>query len=111
AAETLSTRTREAAAFAGFPKLFASVGVRLVYVEAFPGSKMNGASFLLDEDPNRQVIALSGRGKRLDIVLFTLLHEVAHLILGDVEPGGVVIDEDSMTHTVGDESAADALAE
>lgn len=80
--------------FADLPEKFAAVGVRLVYVEAFPGSKLNGASFLLEDDPGQPVIALSGRGKRLDFVLFTLLHEIAHITLGHVSPERLVIDED-----------------
>lgn len=95
--------------FADLPKLFASVGVRLVYVEAFPSSKIGGATFLLDDDPARPVIALSGRGRRLDIILFTLLHEVAHLVRGDVTPGDMVLDEQG-GDTLGDEDATDKMA-
>ena len=81
-------------AFSQLPKLFAEAGVRLVYVEQFPGSHLSGASFLLNDDPEQPVIALSGRGKRLDKVLFTLLHEVGHLLEGHVTPDELVIDED-----------------
>jgi len=38
------------------------------------------------------VIGLSGRGKRLDKVIFTLLHEVAHLALGHVTPEALLIE-------------------
>jgi HTH-type transcriptional regulator/antitoxin HigA len=79
--------------FQSLPQRFAAVGVRLVYVEAFPGSKLNGASFILDDDSDQPVIALSGRGKRLDGVLFTLLHEVAHVVLGHVSTDQLFIDE------------------
>ncbi len=61
--------------------MFAEAGVKLVYVEAFPSSKIDGASFDMDGTP---VIGLSGRGQRLDKVLFTLLHEVAHIELGHI---------------------------
>ncbi|WP_217376124.1 HigA family addiction module antitoxin [Paenarthrobacter ureafaciens] len=94
-AERLSRMVAVPENFANLPDEFASVGVRIVYVEAFPGSKLNGASFLLDDDTGQPVIALSGRGKRLDVVLFTLLHEVAHIVLGHVTPERLVIDEDS----------------
>ncbi|GLB69505.1 HigA family addiction module antitoxin [Arthrobacter mangrovi] len=94
-AERLSGFVADHENFATLPGKFAAVGVRLVYVAAFPGSKLNGASFLLDDDPKQPVIALSGRGKRLDVVLFTLLHEVAHIVLGHVSPERLVIDEDS----------------
>ncbi|WP_171059488.1 HigA family addiction module antitoxin [Arthrobacter crystallopoietes] len=93
-AEELSKFVANHDNFAALPDKFSAVGVRLVYVEAFPGSKLNGASFLLDGDPKQPVIALSGRGKRLDVVLFTLLHEVAHIVLGHVSPERLVIDED-----------------
>ncbi|MCC3278412.1 HigA family addiction module antitoxin [Arthrobacter sp. zg-Y40] len=94
-AEELSRFVANQENFADLPDKFATVGVRLVYVEAFPGSKLNGASFLLDGDHKQPVIALSGRGKRLDVVLFTLLHEVAHIVLGHVSPERLMIDEDS----------------
>lgn len=69
--------------FRDLPSTLAKVGVRLVYVEALPGAKIDGCAFFLDGTP---VIALSGRGKRLDKILFTLLHEIAHLILRHVKP-------------------------
>jgi HTH-type transcriptional regulator/antitoxin HigA len=67
--------------FRNLPVLFAAVGVALVYVEALPGAKIDGCSFVLDKTP---VIGISGRGKRLDKILFTLLHEIAHVVLGHV---------------------------
>lgn len=106
---TLAQRLTSAHAFGDLPHLMATTGVRLVYVESFPGSRMTGASFLLDDDLSKPVIALSGRGRRLDIVLFTLLHEIAHLVRGDVRRGQVLIDEDD-GFTLGDEKAADELA-
>lgn len=108
-AATLAQRLTSSVSFRGLPGLMAGAGVRLVYVESFPGSRMTGASFLLDDDSSKPVIALSGRGRRLDIVLFTLLHEIAHLVRGDVQPGEVVIDEDD-SHTLGDEKKANKLA-
>jgi HTH-type transcriptional regulator/antitoxin HigA len=76
--------------FRGLPELLASVGVRLVYVEALPGAKIDGCAFFLDGVP---VIGLSGRGKRLDKILFTLLHEIAHLVLGHVKPDQIIVEE------------------
>lgn len=92
-ASELSRIVADPGQFQSLPERFAAVGVRLVYVEAFPGSKLNGASFLLDDDSNQPVIALSGRGKRLDGVLFTLLHEAAHIVLGHVSSDQLFIDE------------------
>ena len=107
-AETLSRETSDPKGFSRLPELFAKSGVRLVYVEAFPASKLNGASFLLDGDAGRPVIAISGRGKRLDKVLFTLLHEVAHVVNGDVREGAILHDESP--HTLGNEDKADKRA-
>ena len=76
--------------FRDLPDLFAQVGVRLVYVEALPGAKIDGCAFFLDGTP---VIGLSGRGKRMDKILFTLLHETAHLTLGHVKPDQIIVEE------------------
>jgi HTH-type transcriptional regulator/antitoxin HigA len=108
-AVSLAQRLTSEADFRDLPRLMATAGVRLVYVESFPGSRMTGASFLLDNDSSKPVIALSGRGRRLDIVLFTVLHEIAHLIRGDVRPGHVVIDEED-NYTLGDEQEANKMA-
>jgi HTH-type transcriptional regulator/antitoxin HigA len=90
------------------PELFAEVGVRLVFVEAFPGSKMDGCS-LLHEDGG-PVIGISGRGKRFDKVLFTLLHEIAHINLGHLDGKSLVIDDRGEKPTLGLEGPADERA-
>lgn len=111
-AGTLSTRAQTPESLDSLPRDFAAVGVALVYVESFPGGRFDGCAFIAENTP---VIGLSGRGKRLDRVLFTLLHEVAHVTLAHVSSdGGAVIDssEDSPT-AHGDEhseAAADELA-
>jgi HTH-type transcriptional regulator/antitoxin HigA len=105
-AKKISRLVRDPSGLEDMPRLFGAVGVRLVYVEAFPSSKISGASY---EDENGPVIALSGRGQRLDKVLFTLLHETAHVVQGDVsQDGRPLIDEDD--RTLGDEDKADDLA-
>lgn len=73
--------------FRSLPFLFAKVGLALVYVEALPGAKIDGCSFFLGRTP---VIGISGRGKRLDKILFTLLHEIAHIAFGHVTNEGIV---------------------
>jgi HTH-type transcriptional regulator/antitoxin HigA len=105
-AAAVTERLAEPRNFLGLPRLFAEVGVRLVYVEAFPASKLDGCSFMLD---GRPVIGLSGRGKRLDKVLFTLLHEVAHISLGHVDEIAIVDDSEEQA-TLGVEKTADDLA-
>lgn len=105
-AKQVSRLVRDPSGFERLPERFGAVGVRLVFVEAFPSSKISGASYA---DAAGPVIALSGRGQRLDKVLFTLLHEIAHVVRGDVSGNGEpLIDEDD--HTLGDEDRADELA-
>jgi HTH-type transcriptional regulator/antitoxin HigA len=96
------------AGFSGLPALFADVGVVLVYVEALPGAKIDGCAFMLDGTP---VVALSGRGKRLDKVLWTLLHEVAHVVLDHVSSQVLVEALDDYDDADDTESQADAQAE
>lgn len=96
--------------FVQLPKLFAPVGVRLIWVEPFTGNKISGVAFPLDRDPRMPVIALSGRGQRLDKVLFTLLHEIAHVRLGHLDGGTGVIDEDDLERDEGEVAADDMAA-
>lgn len=88
-ARTLPRRLNSAEEFKELPALLAEVGVCLVYVEALPGAKMDGCAFFLGDMP---VIGLSGRGRRLDKVLFTLMHEIAHLALGHVAGDDILIE-------------------
>ena len=104
---SLSRDLRDPAALSGLPERFAQVGVRLVFVESFPGSKLDGCSLMLGDVPT---IGLSGRGQRLDKVLFTLLHEIAHILLGHLAAHGLIVDELDGTTAVGDEAEADQQA-
>ena len=56
---------------------FRLAGVALVFVPEFSGAAINGAAFW---QAGRPVIALTLRGKRLDGIIFTLLHEAAHIL-------------------------------
>ncbi len=95
-------------AFRQLPELLKSVGVCLVYVEALQGAKMDGCAFFLDGTP---VIGISGRGKRLDKVLFTLMHEIAHLTLGHVASGDLLIESlDEQDDQDSNEKAANRVA-
>jgi HTH-type transcriptional regulator/antitoxin HigA len=105
-AKRLSRIVQSPEDFASLPDLFAQAGVRLVYIEAFPSSKMDGCTFLLDN--GSPVIGISGRGKRLDKVLFTILHEIAHLLLKHLQPGQYIIDDENLTSML--EEQADELA-
>lgn len=107
-AKQLSERARNPEEFAAFQASFAEVGVKLIYIEAFPGGKLDGCALIVDETP---VIGISGRWRRLDKVLFTILHETAHVLLGHVsEDGGAIID-DLSEEGQDEEEDADQLAE
>lgn len=59
----------------------ADLGIRLVIVPKLSGSKIDGATFWLDDQS--PVVALSLRFDRVDNVWFTLMHELAHVWKGD----------------------------
>lgn len=61
------------------PRMLADRGVILVYVYALPGMNADGAVFHLST--GHPVVAMSLRFPRLDYFWFTLLHELAHLVL------------------------------
>ncbi len=61
------------------PSILAEFGIILVYVYALPGMNADGAMFRLST--GHPVIAMSLRFPRLDYFWFTLLHELAHLVL------------------------------
>lgn len=106
-AAQVSQLVKEPSGFEELQTLYASVGVRLVYVEALPGSRLDGAAFLAEDSiPG---IALSGRGQRLDKVLFVLLHETAHIVLGHVTAEATFLDEGDYGSDP-KEAAADAQA-
>ncbi len=89
-ARSLSRTLKTSDDFADLPKLLAEVGVRLVYVEMLPGGKIDGCAMYVDGYP---VIGLSGRGKRLDKVLFTLLHEIAHILHEHVDAERIIAED------------------
>lgn len=90
-AASLPRSVKLAEDFITLPDQLRDAGVRLVYVEALPSAKIDGCAMFVDGHP---VIGLSGRGKRLDKVLFTLLHEIAHILCGHVDDGLIVEDLD-----------------
>lgn len=53
-------------------------GIYLIFEEAKPGTKVDGVSLIINKKP---VIAMSLRLKNLDSFWFTLLHELAHIVL------------------------------
>ena len=57
-------------------KVLADAGIRLLIIEPFPQSKIDGVSFWVNGSP---VIALSLRYDRIDWFWHTLMHEVGHI--------------------------------
>lgn len=73
------------------PRVLAACGVRLVFVEALPGSKIDGACFWLEG--KRPVVAMSLRHDRIDNFWFVLRHELEHVLDGHGK-SDVCIDDD-----------------
>lgn len=62
--------------------LLAECGVALVLLPHFKKTKVNGATFWMD-DRQKAIVALSLKGRYADIFWFSLFHELAHLLLHD----------------------------
>lgn len=59
-------------------ELLAECGVSLVFEPHLPHTYVNGVSYKVN--CNKAIIMISDRGKKDDILWFTLFHEIAHLI-------------------------------
>ena len=59
------------------PRLLADAGIRLLVVEPFRGSRIDGACFWLSKD--EPVVAISMRYDRIDYFWHTLMHELEHV--------------------------------
>ena len=81
------------------PRL-ADCGVILVVAEGLRGGKLDGAVTYLGD--GRPVIGLTTRGDRFDGLLFSLLHECAHLVLGQISPEAPAIVDDDLMETQSD---------
>lgn len=73
--------------FSEIPSLLLGCGVRLVFVEHLPGSKIDGVCTWLGEQP---VIGLSLRLNRPDNTCFVLRHEIEHVLQEDGKDGSRV---------------------
>ncbi|SED24953.1 HTH-type transcriptional regulator / antitoxin HigA [Burkholderia sp. WP9] len=60
-------------------QLLLDKGIVVIYEPSIPSMKLDGAVFCLDD--GHPVIGLSLRYPRLDIFWFTLMHELAHIVL------------------------------
>lgn len=91
------------------PSILAEFGIILVYIYALPGMNADGAVFRLST--GHPVIAMSLRFPRLDYFWFTLLHELAHLVLHADQLGEpVFFDVEAAEKTDRVEKAANRLA-
>jgi HTH-type transcriptional regulator/antitoxin HigA len=61
------------------PKILSDLGIILIYMEALPSMKLDGAVFKVAS--GNPVVGMSLRYPRLDNFWFTLLHELSHLHL------------------------------
>lgn len=89
------------------PEKFSAVGVRLVHFAAFKSGKIDGAAF---EDSSGPVIVVSARGNAMDKLLFTVLHEAAHIVLGHTKDSVSFDDDLSAEPMTKQERDADELA-
>lgn len=108
-AEQITSRLHDPTDLASLHAWLADVGVALVVELPLKGSKIDGVVvFGMDGTP---IIGLSTRGDRMDSVVFTLLHEIAHLVLEHVALGDVRLDEAVLEDTAtGIEAQANELA-
>lgn len=60
--------------------LCASFGVAVTFVEPLPKTSLCGATRWIS--PDKALIGLSLRGKRLDMMWFNLFHEIGHIVCG-----------------------------
>lgn len=73
------------------PSILREWGVVLLFEPALPGMKVDGAVFRLES--GNPVIALSLRHNRLDNFWFTLMHELAHVVLHYDRLGTPIVDD------------------
>lgn len=87
---------------------FSQTGIALVLVPEYPGlTKLNGATQW--QSPHKAVIAVTGRNKRADILWFTLMHELAHVLLHKKRQTFINLEEDAGSRNP-EEQEADAFA-
>ncbi len=88
------------------PVILKELGVRFVVVPHLPRTKLDGAAAFTSAGP---VVALTMRFDRIDYFWFTLLHELAHLVLE--HRGGHLDGETEDDGVDAEEAAANELAE
>lgn len=97
--EKLRLLIHEAEEIRHIPKLMSETGIRFVIVECMPNTKIDGATFWLDD--NSPVIVLSLFYDRIDNFWFTLIHELSHVTHGEGKDKEI-IDVDIFSETSND---------
>ena len=86
-------------------QLLKECGIALIFEPNLPNTYVNGVSYKIS--PEKAIIMISDRGKKDDILWFTLFHEIAHLIKHSKKEVFI----DSLNDTLNDiESEADEYA-
>lgn len=78
------------------PRVLAEAGVRLVIVEAVPGSEIQGVCFWINEGKS-PVIGLSLSYGRIDNAWFNIRHEIEHVLNGDGKEHPILDDADALS--------------
>ncbi len=108
-AEQMARRIRDPYDLAELRGWLGHCGVVLVVEQPTRGSKIDGV--VMFDAYGRPVIGLTTRGDRMDSFVFTLLHEIAHLVSGHVAIDEVKLDENLLDeHDVDIEVEANDLA-
>lgn len=102
--EKLRLLVHESEEIRHIPKLMSETGIRLIIVEAMPKTKIDGATYWLDE--NSPVIVMSLFYDRIDNFWFTLMHELSHVKHGEGKDKAI-IDIDLMSETSNEEDLPD----
>lgn len=104
---------RRASAIADKPKQYLSkllrdVGIRFVEQPHLQQTYVDGAAFWLDNSP---VVAVSMRYNRIDNLWFTVMHELAHILLHrEAQPTNLLVDVHMDGHGIGIEQEANNKA-
>lgn len=104
----LSKLSKDAASLPSLANVLLELGIVLIYEPSIPKMKLDGAVFNLSSD--RPVIALSLRYPQLDKFWFTLMHELAHVVLHYEDLRIPILDDMNDIHDDLKEKQADRLA-
>jgi HTH-type transcriptional regulator / antitoxin HigA len=97
------------AGFVRAQEILKEAGVLLVFVEEIEGTRISGASKMLES--GHHMIALTGRFKTLDSFWFAMAHEIAHVLLHPKRSTYIDVDLSVNDDDDEQESEANAYAE